>query len=74
MKIRRRKKNISISSPSALCAKELERLPGPKVSPELIDFFLYLLVIDHTKRPTALEALQHPYLQLDSQRSIVDST
>lgn len=43
--------------------QELERLPGSKVSPDLIDFILYLLVIDHTKRPTALEALQHPYLQ-----------
>ncbi len=43
--------------------QELERLPDPKVSPELIDFTEYLLVIDHTKRPTAVEALQHPYLQ-----------
>jgi serine/threonine protein kinase len=43
--------------------QELERLPGPKVSPELLDFIEYLLVVDHTKRPTALEALQHPYLQ-----------
>ena len=43
--------------------QELEKLPGPKVSPELIDFIGYLLVVDHTQRPTALEALQHPYLQ-----------
>lgn len=43
--------------------QELERLPGPKVSPDLIDFIEYLLVVDHTKRPGALEALQHPYLQ-----------
>lgn len=46
--------------------QELERLPGRRISPELIDFILYLLVIDHTKRPTAAEALQHPYLQSDS--------
>ncbi len=43
--------------------QELERLPGPKVSSELINFIEYLLVLDHTRRPTALEALQHPYLQ-----------
>ncbi|KAI9726542.1 MAG: hypothetical protein M1834_008984 [Cirrosporium novae-zelandiae] len=43
--------------------QELEKLPGPKISPELLDFIDYLLVVDHTKRPTALEALQHPYLQ-----------
>ena len=43
--------------------QELERLPGPGVSPELIDFIEYLTVVDHTKRPTALEALHHPCLQ-----------
>ncbi|KAJ9226789.1 hypothetical protein DTO027B5_1875 [Paecilomyces variotii] len=43
--------------------QELERLPGPVVSPELLDFIEYLLVVDHTKRPTASEALQHPYLR-----------
>jgi serine/threonine protein kinase len=43
--------------------EELEKLPGPKISEELLDFIEYLLVIDHMKRPTALEALQHPYLQ-----------
>ena len=43
--------------------QELEMLPGAKVPPELLDFIEYLLVIDHTKRPTALEALQHPYLR-----------
>ena len=36
---------------------ELERLPGPKVSPELLDFIEYSVVVDHTRRPTALEAL-----------------
>lgn len=43
--------------------QELEKLPGPKVSPELLDFIQYLLVVDHTERPTALEALEHPYLR-----------
>lgn len=43
--------------------QELEKLPGPKVSSELLDFIESLLVIDHTKRPTALEALRHSYLQ-----------
>lgn len=43
--------------------QELEQLPGPKVSPDLVDFIEHLLVIDHTKRPTASEALQHPYLR-----------
>jgi len=43
--------------------QELEKLSGPKVAPELIDFIQYLLSVDHTKRPTALEALRHPFLQ-----------
>lgn len=43
--------------------QELERFLGPKVSPELIDFIGYLLVVDHMKSPTAVEALQHLYLQ-----------
>ncbi|KAL8900180.1 MAG: hypothetical protein Q9207_005816 [Kuettlingeria erythrocarpa] len=42
--------------------EELARIPGPPISSDLIDFIHYLLVIDHTKRPTAAEALQHPYL------------
>ncbi len=43
--------------------EELARVPGPPISPDLIEFIHYLLVIDHTKRPTAIEALQHPYLR-----------
>ena len=43
--------------------EELQRLPKPSVSLELLDFIESLLVIDHSKRPTASEALQHPYLQ-----------
>lgn len=46
--------------------QELEKLSAPEVSPELLDFIEFLLVIDHTKRPTAVEALQHPYLNDDS--------
>jgi len=40
--------------------QELEKISAPKVSPELLGFIEYLPVSDHTKRPTALEALQHP--------------
>jgi hypothetical protein len=43
--------------------EEVEKLPGPKVSSELLDFIEYLPAVDHTKRPTALEALQHLCLQ-----------
>lgn len=43
--------------------EELQRLPGPPVSPELLDFIESLLIVDHSKRPTASEALLHPYLQ-----------
>lgn len=43
--------------------EELQRLSDPPVSPQLLDFIEFLLVIDPRKRPTALEALQHPYLQ-----------
>ena len=42
--------------------QELESLSGPKVDPELLDFIDSLLIADHTKRPTAAEALEHPYL------------
>ncbi|KAF1963553.1 kinase-like protein [Byssothecium circinans] len=43
--------------------EELQRLTNPPVSPELLDFIETLLVIDHNKRPTASEALSHPYLR-----------
>lgn len=42
--------------------QELEQISGPKVAPDLLDFIDFLLVLDHTKRPTAEEALKHPYL------------
>ncbi len=45
--------------------QELQSLSGPLISTQLLDFIDYLLVIEMTKRPTAREALQHPYLQPD---------
>lgn len=41
---------------------ELEEVQGP-IDKGCIDFIESLLVIDHTKRPSAQEALQHPWLQ-----------
>ena len=46
--------------------REMENLPGPPVSAELLDFIEYLLVVDHTQRPTAQQALSHPYLKSTS--------
>jgi len=43
--------------------QELEALPGPKVDAGLLDFIESLLIVDHTKRPTAAEALEHPYIR-----------
>jgi len=43
--------------------EELQRLSDPPTSPQLLDFIESLLVVDHSKRPTASEALQHLYLQ-----------
>lgn len=40
--------------------QELEKIEG--VEGELIEFIEDLLVLDHMKRPTAREALGHPYL------------
>lgn len=45
--------------------QELQSLSGPSVSPKLLDFINYLLIVDMTKRPTARDALQHLYLQSD---------
>lgn len=42
--------------------QELEKIEGvPQV---LIEFTEYLLVVDHTKRPTARDVLGHPYFQM----------
>ena len=54
--------------------QELENISAPKVSPKLLDFIEFLLVLDHTKRPTAEEALQHPYLRHDSLLEAVSKT
>lgn len=43
--------------------EELQRLSDPPTSPQLLNFIESLLVVDHSKRPTASEALQHLYLQ-----------
>ncbi|KAI9678773.1 MAG: hypothetical protein M1817_005830 [Caeruleum heppii] len=43
--------------------EELEKVPGKKIDRGCIDFIESLLVVDHTKRPTAREALKHPWLQ-----------
>ncbi|RMZ67134.1 CMGC kinase [Pyrenophora seminiperda CCB06] len=42
---------------------ELQHIPDPPVPSDLLDFIGYLLVVDPDKRPTASEALLHPYLQ-----------
>ena len=47
----------------ATLRQELESLPGPKVDPGLLDFIDSLLIVDHFKRPTSAEALEHPYLR-----------
>lgn len=39
--------------------QELEKL---RVSTECIDFIEHLMVYDHTKRPSATDALDHPWL------------
>ncbi|KFY46931.1 hypothetical protein V495_02161 [Pseudogymnoascus sp. VKM F-4514 (FW-929)] len=43
--------------------EELEKLPRELCSRECIEFILYLLELDYKKRPTALEALQHPFIK-----------
>jgi serine/threonine protein kinase len=43
--------------------EELQHIPDPPVPSDLLDFIESLLIISPDERPTALEALQHPYLQ-----------
>jgi len=43
--------------------EELQHIPDPPVSPDLLDFIESLLIIDPDKRPTASDALLHPYLK-----------
>lgn len=42
---------------------ELQDIPDPPVPQDLLDFIETLLVIDPNNRPTASDALLHPYLQ-----------
>ncbi|KAL7770627.1 hypothetical protein CFE70_000565 [Pyrenophora teres f. teres 0-1] len=46
--------------------KELENVTDPPVPRDLLDFIESILVIDPEKRPTAAEALMHPYLQTEA--------
>lgn len=43
--------------------EELTRLPRDLCSRECIDFILYLLNLDYKERPTALDALEHPFIK-----------
>jgi serine/threonine protein kinase len=43
--------------------EELEELPRDLCSKECSDFILYLLTLDYKKRPSASEALNHPYVR-----------
>ena len=43
--------------------EELKELPRDLCPTECIDFILYLLTLDRQKRPTASEALKHPYVR-----------
>lgn len=43
--------------------KELELFSDPPMPQDLLDFIESLLILDPEKRPTAAEALRHPYLQ-----------
>jgi serine/threonine protein kinase len=43
--------------------QELEALPQEVCSTDCIDFLEHLLVVDQSNRPTAEEALKHPFLK-----------
>lgn len=45
----------------ATLRQELESLSQPKVHPGLLDFIGSLLIVGHTKRLIAAEALEHLY-------------
>lgn len=42
--------------------QELEQLPVGTISKECVDFIESLLIIDHTERPSAWDALKHPFI------------
>ncbi|KAI8939248.1 hypothetical protein NX059_005074 [Plenodomus lindquistii] len=50
--------------------EELEDIPDPPVPEDLLDFIETLLIIDPDKRPTAAQALTHPYLQPSTADSV----
>ncbi|KAL9633970.1 MAG: hypothetical protein Q9164_004371 [Protoblastenia rupestris] len=58
----------SLLIPDRTLRQTLESLPDPKPAGDLLDFIDYLLIKDHTCRPTAEEALEHPYLSLGEGR------
>lgn len=43
--------------------EELEKIPGKQIGNGCLDFIESLLVLDHTKRPTAREALENPWIR-----------
>lgn len=43
--------------------KELECLSSDICSKECIEFIQHLMIVDHTKRPSAAEALEHPFVR-----------
>jgi len=47
---------------SGTLRQELESVPSEYISTECMDFIESLLIIDHTKRPSAREALNHPFI------------
>jgi len=47
---------------SGTLRQELESVPSEYISTECMDFIESLLIIDHTKRPSAREALNHPLI------------
>lgn len=49
---------------------ELGGNQNPPVSEPLLDFIESLLVVEHEKRPTAAEALKHPYFEIASDEEI----
>ena len=53
-----RRKSITVGT----IRHDLEGLPAGTISKECIDFIESLLIIDHTKRPSARDALKHPFI------------
>ena len=42
---------------------ELRSVANPPVPTELVDFIIYLLTADPDRRPSACDALRHPYVR-----------